>query len=56
MKIQIKKGYIAAERCEAVAAGVFEGKKLAGVRQRLLTGLWAVYLSACSKAATLPAS
>ncbi len=36
MKIQVKKGYIAAERCEAVVAGVFEGtKKLAGAAAAL---------------------
>ncbi len=36
MKIQVKKGYIAAERSEAVVAGVFEGtKKLAGAAAAL---------------------
>ena len=36
MKLQIKKGYIAAERSEAVVAGVFEGvKKLSGAAAAL---------------------
>ena len=36
MKIKVKKGYIAAERSEAVVAGVFEGtKKLAGAAAAL---------------------
>ena len=36
MKLQVKKGYIAAERSEAVVAGVFEGtKKLAGAAAAL---------------------